>query len=43
MNRKYIGIMWAILALVLTIVCVKQRETIEKQTQLIRTLWRDCQ
>ena len=43
MNRKYVGIMWAILALVLTIVCVKQRETIERQQQLIRTLWTDCQ
>lgn len=44
MNRKYIGIMWALLALVLTIVCLHQRETIEKQQQqAIRILWKDCQ
>jgi hypothetical protein len=42
MNRKYIGIMWAILAIILMIVCVKQRETIDKQQQLIRVLWKDC-
>ena len=33
MNHKYIGIMWALLALVLTIVCLHQRETIEKQSR----------
>ena len=43
MNRKYISIMLAVLALVLTVVCVKQRETIEKQRQAIRILWKDCQ
>ena len=43
MNRKYIGAMLAILALILTIVCLHQRETIERQSQLIQTLWRDCQ
>ena len=43
MNRKYIGVMLALLVLVLTVVCVHQRETIEKQRQTIRILWKDCQ